>query len=107
MLGETDDMETIGYDLSIWKEASDQTAIGTTQIDTHHFDSIPAFEPAKEGKKVLGGFTGYDIEDAVFSEITEGGGETLLLWRVCSSIPSTLGQIKEMRSFALSWVCWA
>jgi hypothetical protein len=77
MLRDTDDMEAVRHDLSVWKEAPDQIAVGTAQIDTHHFHSMPPFETAKEWKEVLDGFARRDIEDTVFGEITEGGGETL------------------------------
>jgi len=39
---------------------------------------MPAFETAKEWKEILDGFARHDIEDTAPSEITEGGGETLL-----------------------------
>lgn len=78
MLRDTDNMEAIRHDLCVGKEAPDQIAVGTAQIDTHHFDSMPTFETAKKWKEILDGFTRRDIEDTVFSQITEGGGETLL-----------------------------
>ena len=70
-------MEAVRHDLSVWKEAPDQIAVGTAQIDTHHFHSMPALETTQEWKEILGRFTQHDIEDPVFSQITEGGGETL------------------------------
>ncbi len=78
MLHETHHMEPIGQDFCVWKEASDQTAIRTAQIDTDHLYSIPAFESAKKGKEVLEGFARYDIEDTMPGKVTEGGGEALL-----------------------------
>ena len=94
MLGDTDDMKAVRYDLCVWKKATDQTAVGTTQVNTHYFHSLPAFEPAQEGNEILGGFTGDNIEDAPLGEITEGGGETLLFMEGVFIDPEHSGTIE-------------
>ena len=78
MLAQAHNMRAIGYDLCVWEEAANETPVGTTQIDARHPHSPPSFELAQKGEEILDGFNGHDIEDAVFCEIAEGGGETLL-----------------------------
>ena len=78
MLTQAHDVEAIGCDLCVWEEAANEPSVGTAQIDTHHPHSLPSLELAQKGEEILDGFTGHDIEDAVFCEIAEGGGETLL-----------------------------
>jgi hypothetical protein len=79
VLHDANHVKAIGDDLGIGEVASDDGAIGGTQVDADQADSLPAFQRVKEGFEGSGALSFHDIKDLVITEIAEGGGEATAL----------------------------
>jgi hypothetical protein len=79
VLHDANDVEAISNDFCIGEVASDDSAVGGTQVDADQPYSLPAFQRVKEGFEGAGTLSFDHIEDFVIAEIAEGGGEAAAL----------------------------